>query len=77
VGRVYSWVVAHEPMHPELGSQVPYVVALIELAENVRLVGNVVGCRCDEVVADLPVEVFFETRADGWRLPNFRVNTGV
>ncbi len=71
-GRVYSWIVANHPVHPVLTGQVPYVVAMIELEHNIRLVGNVMGCAPDEVEADLPVEVIFERLEDGRQLPNFR-----
>jgi len=72
LGQVYSWVVARQAMHPAVALQVPYVVALIELPEQVRIVGNIVGYSCDEVFAGLAVEVFFETRPDGRTFPNFR-----
>ena len=70
-GSVYSWIVAEHPVDPVLVDQVPYVVALIELEEGVRVVGNIEGCRPEEVVAGMAVELFFED-VEGMRLPNFR-----
>jgi hypothetical protein len=76
-GRVYSWIVATHPVDQVLVDQVPYVVAMIELEEGVRVVGNVTGCAPDEVVADLAVRLFFEPAGeDGIRIPNFRVEAG-
>ena len=31
-GRLYSWVVVDHPTHPALRDQVPYVIAIVELA---------------------------------------------
>jgi uncharacterized OB-fold protein len=70
-GSVYSWIVATHPVDPVLVDQVPYVVALIELEEGVRVVGNIEGCRPEEVVAGMEVELFFED-VEGMLLPNFR-----
>jgi len=71
LGSVYSWIVAAHPVDPVLVDQVPYVVALIELEEGVRVVGNVEGCDPEEIVAGMAVELFFE-EVEGMRLPNFR-----
>lgn len=71
-GRVYSWVVVNHPVHPVLVDQVPYVVALIELVEGVRVVGNVGGCVPDEVRPNMSVELYYESTEGGLQLPNFR-----
>jgi len=71
-GSVYSWIVAAHPVDPVLVDQVPYVVAMIDLAEGVRVVGNVDGCPPDEIVAGMPVELIFEQRDENTKIPNFR-----
>lgn len=71
-GRLYSWVTVTHPVDEALAEQVPYVVALVELTEGVRVVANIVGCSPDTLSAGETVEMFFEERADGLRLPNFR-----
>jgi hypothetical protein len=40
--------------------------------EAFRVVGDFDGCYPDEVGADMPVELYFEVREGGRRLPNFR-----
>jgi uncharacterized OB-fold protein len=72
-GTVYSWVVATHPVAEVLVDQVPYAIALIDLEESVRVVGNVVGCDPSAIHAGMEVEVFFEEREEGVRVPNFRV----
>jgi uncharacterized OB-fold protein len=51
---------------------VPYVVAMIDLEEGVRVVGNVEGCEPLSVRAEMPVEVIFERHEGGMLIPNFR-----
>ena len=50
----------------------PYVVAIVELDEGVRLVSNVVGCPPDQVHIGLPVEVVFDAVTPELTLPRFR-----
>ena len=69
-GDVYSYVVFHHPPVPPF--EVPYVVALIELEEGVRMVSNVVGVGPDGVAIGMPVEVTFEALDDEMTLPLFR-----
>lgn len=72
-GRVYSWVVVHRPIHPAF-TQVPYIVAVVELEEQegLRLPGNLRGCPPEAVRAGMPVEVFFEPVSAGVTLPLWR-----
>jgi uncharacterized OB-fold protein len=49
----------------------PYVVALVELAEGPRLMGNIVGCAPDDVTVGMPVRVTWEELSDGRNLPLF------
>jgi uncharacterized OB-fold protein len=51
--------------------EVPYVVALIDLEEGVRMPTNIVDCVPEAVTAGMPVEVCFRTVGD-FRLPQFR-----
>ena len=73
-GSVYSWIVASHPVDPVLADQVPYVVAMIDLPEGIRVVGNVLGCEPAEVTAGMAVELMFEDAGEGLRLPNFRAS---
>ncbi|MEU9118753.1 OB-fold domain-containing protein [Streptomyces sp. NPDC048506] len=75
VGTVFSYVVMHHPPFPAFDP--PYAVALIELAEGVRIVSNVVGVPCDEVRIGMPVRLEF-LRVDGeLELPVFAPVQGV
>jgi hypothetical protein len=50
----------------------PYIVALIELTEGVRLVSNLCEIAPDEVRVGMPVEVFYATFDDDVVLHQFR-----
>lgn len=56
-GTVYSYVVMHHPPFPAFDP--PYAVGLIELAEGVRMIGNVLGVPYDKVRIGLPVRLEF------------------
>lgn len=73
-GRVYSCTTVRRVFHPGFGSQVPYVVALVELSEqaNLFMVSNIVGCAPEAVHIGAAVTVEFLSRGD-WLLPVFRL----
>ncbi|MDO0934524.1 bifunctional MaoC family dehydratase N-terminal/OB-fold nucleic acid binding domain-containing protein [Streptomyces sp. DG2A-72] len=76
-GTVYSYVVMHHPPFPALDP--PYAVGLIELAEGVRMISNVVGVPYDKVRIGLPVRLEFQRHEDpggALVLPVFRVHEG-
>lgn len=68
MGEVFSFVIYRRTYHPAIPA--PYVVAIIELIEGVRLVSNVIGCDPEEVKIGMPVQVFFEQESDFF-LPRF------
>ncbi len=71
-GQVYSYTVIHQNQSPGFASEVPYVLAYIELEEGVRMMSNVVNCPPDEVRIGMPVEVLFEPATKEITLPKFR-----
>lgn len=72
-GTVYSWIVVHHPVPRDLyDSEVPYVVALIDLEEGPRIASNVVGCEPDAVEAGMAVTVGFDAVTEDVTLPRFR-----
>ncbi|EGD53935.1 bifunctional MaoC family dehydratase N-terminal/OB-fold nucleic acid binding domain-containing protein [Gordonia neofelifaecis] len=56
-GTVYSYVVHHAPRVP--GRELPFVVALVELDEGVRMLGQLRGVDPESVTIGMPVEVEF------------------
>jgi uncharacterized protein len=74
VGEVYSYVVHHHPPVP--GKQLPMVVALVQLPEGVRMVGEMTGVDPDQVRIGLPVRATFVRVDDDLTLPAWRPAEG-
>jgi uncharacterized OB-fold protein len=73
-GEVFSYVVHHHPPVP--GKTLPMVVALVQLPEGVRMVGEMPGTRPDRARIGLPVRVTFARLDDDLTLPAWRPAEG-
>jgi len=69
---VYSFTVVRRPPSKGFAGDVPYVVAIVELAEGPRLTTNIVGCRADALYCGMPVEVCFDDVTAAVTLVKFR-----
>lgn len=85
-GTVFSYVVMHHPRFPGFAVDAaadpygdgsgPYAVGLIELAEGVRVISNVVGVPYDKVRIGMPVRLEFLRVDEELELPVFRGGEG-
>lgn len=75
-GSVYSFTVIRHNDVPPFREMVPYVVALVDLEEGVRLTANIVGCRPEEVRVGMPVEVSYQRLTGEITLPQFMPREG-
>lgn len=73
VGTVFSYVVHHYPPVP--GRTPPFVVALVELAEGVRMLGQLCDADPSAVTVGAPVELALERIDDELTLPAWRLAT--
>jgi uncharacterized protein len=69
-GTVFSFVVHHAPKVP--GKTLPFVVALVELHEGVRMLGELIDVEPTAVRIDMPVEVALTRIDDDLTLPFWR-----
>jgi 3-oxo-4,17-pregnadiene-20-carboxyl-CoA hydratase alpha subunit len=69
-GTVFSYVVHHHPKVP--GKQPPFVVALVELEEGVRMLGELIDADPATVSIGMPVEVALTKIDDELTLPFWR-----
>jgi uncharacterized OB-fold protein/acyl dehydratase len=74
-GEVFSYVVHHHPPVP--GKKLPMVVALVQLPEGVRILGEMPGVRPDLMRIGLPVRVAFARVDDDLTLPAWRPADGM
>ncbi|HXQ47810.1 MAG TPA: OB-fold domain-containing protein [Caulobacteraceae bacterium] len=76
-GTLYSYCVMHMRLIP--GFEPPYVVGVVELAEQagLRITTNLLHCAVETVRIGMPLEVVFEERGEGITAPQFQpVGTG-
>ena len=71
-GRVYSYTIVHQPAHPTFRADSPYVYAIVQLDEGVRMVSNVVDCPHDELAINMPVAAVFDAVTPETTLVKFR-----
>lgn len=77
-GTVYTYSIGHHAVHPALRQAGPYnvVVVLLDGADDVRIVSNLIDVAPEDLRIGLPVEVCFEAATDGTLLPRFRLRGG-
>jgi len=56
-GRVYSYTVVRQSALKEFVKKVPYIYAIVELDEGVRIPTTIIGCPVDEIEIGMPVEL--------------------
>jgi uncharacterized protein len=70
-GEVYAVSVMHKTGMGRDPADGPYAVAVVELAERVRLLTNVIGIEPDDVAVGMAVRVAWHELSDGRKLPMF------
>lgn len=68
--RLYTYTIVHQSPHPSF--EVPYIYAIVQLAEGVMLPSNVVGCDPADVRIDMPLRPEFDDISTEWTLIKFR-----
>lgn len=73
-GKVYTFAIHYRAFHPAWEREVPFVTAIVELEEGVRLYTQLVGVEPNpkHIRCDMPVEVVFEDVSEEISLPKFR-----
>jgi uncharacterized OB-fold protein len=71
-GTVYSFTVVENNAPSAFAGDLPFVIAVVQLEEGVRMLTNLVGCDPAAVRCDLPVEVIFEPLTAEITLPKFK-----
>jgi uncharacterized OB-fold protein len=74
-GTVYSWSVMHSPGNPGFEDKLPFVVLVVELDEQARLItiGNLVDGDPADLRIGLAVEVVYEDVDELVTLPQWRI----
>ena len=77
-GTVYAFAIPHVHPHPGFRARAPYVVALIELEEGVKILSNLVNVdpTPEAVKIGMPVELVYDDVTEEITLPRFRPRQG-
>jgi hypothetical protein len=72
VGRIYTFTIIDRAGIPAFAEEVPYVLALVQLEEGVRMMSNIVQCRPEEAAIGMKVQVVFDDVTEEITLPKFK-----
>lgn len=72
-GKVVSSSIVRKPINKSFASMVPYVLAIVELDEGVRMMTNLIDAVSRNVRAGDVVQVEFEKQNDDVTIPVFRL----
>jgi len=71
-GAIYSYTVAHQAFGP-FADEVPFVIAIVELEEGVRMMTRIVDAPHEQVCIGAAVHVTFATISEEMTLPYFQL----
>jgi len=71
-GRIHTFTVIRQYGGKPFRDELPYVVAIVELDEGVRMMGNVTGCDVAQVQIGMAVEAYAIVAAEGVGVPFWR-----
>lgn len=71
-GKIYSYTITYYGAEEKFSDDYPYVLALVDLDEGIRLLTNIVECDPEEVKINMDVEVVFKDISEEFSLPLFR-----
>lgn len=71
-GKVYAYSITLAGVEDRFAADLPFVLALVDLREGVRMMTNIIDCRPEDVVIGMNVEVVFKDITTEFSLPMFR-----
>ena len=69
---IESFTIVRQAISPAYAGDVPYVVAIVRLAEGPTMMSNIVQCDPERLAIDMPVTVVFDALTADINLPKFR-----
>jgi uncharacterized OB-fold protein len=67
-GTLFSYFVAHKPLHPAFADEVPYAAGVVELDSGIKMLGRLVEVDLGAIRIGMPVTARFVERAPGTTL---------
>ncbi len=69
---LYTWSVVYRNDLPPFHERVPYVAAVVDLAEGPRMMTNVVDCEFDQLEVGMALDAVFHPTSDEFTIVQFR-----
>jgi uncharacterized protein len=70
--KVFSYSITHAGVEEHFYEDLPFVLALVDLEEGVRMMTNIVGCPPEEVAIGMDIEVVFDHVTEDIALPKWK-----
>src|SRR3989338_6804591 len=70
-GKVWSWVQFHQQYHVGWADEIPYNVAYVLLDEGIGLITNLVHVAPEDILIDMPVQIYYDDVTEEVTLPKF------
>src|SRR3990170_4111191 len=70
--KVWTFAIHHMGPPPAYKGEPPYVVAIVETQEGVKMMTNIVGCKPEDVRIGMAMEVVFDDVTPEVTLPKFK-----
>ena len=70
--KIYSYSITMGGVEKRFAADLPFVLALVDLDEGIRMMTNIVNCDPEEVRIGMDVEVVFEDVTDEITLPKWQ-----
>ena len=71
-GKIFTYSVTMDGVEKKFMDDLPFVLALVDLDEGVRMMTNIVECQPEDVSIGMDVEVVFEDVTDEITLPKWK-----
>jgi uncharacterized OB-fold protein len=71
-GMVYTFTIVRQQGARPFRDELPYVVAMVDLDEGVRMMGNITDCAVEDVRIGMPVAAYFVEAEEGVGVPFWR-----
>jgi uncharacterized OB-fold protein len=70
--KVNTFTVMLDMVEPKFMKDLPYVLAMVDLPEGIRMTTRIVNCKPEDVAIDMDVEVLFDEVSAECSLPVFQ-----
>ncbi len=70
--KIYTYTVMMDMVEPKFSDDLPYILAMVDLEDQIRMTTRIVNCKPEDVSIDMDVEVIFDHISKECALPVFQ-----